>query len=36
MTTSNNNQDNNNYLYWSALALFLIILWQLANEYHWW
>lgn len=34
MTTSNNNQDNNNYLYWLALALFLTILWKLANIYH--
>jgi len=36
MTTSDNNQDNNGCSPWLALALFLIILWQLANEYHWW
>jgi len=31
-----NQQENNGCSPWLFWALLAIILWQLANEYHWW
>lgn len=29
-------EDNKGCSPWLMLAIILLILWQLANEYHWW